>query len=123
MEITNSARDLFKEAFTAQGFDSLQVILEDNQVQFALINVSDDLNTVVLNEITVAIDPEALAILEGYVIDTQDNGFTLQAPHSCCGGSCSSDEGECGCGDEGCGDEGCGCSDEDSSGGCGCGCH
>lgn len=123
MEITDSARDLFKETFSAQGFDSLQVILEDNQVQFTLINVSDDLNTVKLNDITVAIEPETLAVLQGYVLDTHEDGFTLHAPHSCCGGSCSSEGEECGCGD----DESCGCHDEESEGcGCGdggCGCH
>ncbi|MDD3027547.1 MAG: hypothetical protein PHI41_05830 [Erysipelotrichaceae bacterium] len=115
MKITDTARDLLNQALVGQNFDTLQVILEGNQVQFAFVNATADLNTVNLNDVAVAIEDEVLALLEGYVLDAGEQGFELQAPHSCCGGGCHGDEGhECGCGDEdnhecGCGDSGCGC--------------
>ena len=115
MKITDTASALLNQALTAQNFDTLQVLLEGNQVQFAFINASDELKTVDLNGVAVAIEDDVLALLEGYVLDGDEQGFELQAPHSCCGGGCHGDEDhECGCGDDddhecGCGDGGCGC--------------
>lgn len=116
MKITDTARDLLNKALIAQNFDTLQVILEGNQVQFAFINATEDLNTVSLNDVAVAIEDEVLTLLDGYTLDANEQGFQLQAPHSCCGGGCHDEEGhECSCGDEGDNHE-CGCGD----GGCGC---
>lgn len=114
MKITDTARDLLNEALVAQNFDTLQVLLEGNQVQFAFVNATEDVKTVNLNDVKVAIEDEVMELLDGYTLDAGEEGFELQSPHSCCGGGCHGDEGhECECGDDdsecGCGDSGCGC--------------